>query len=141
MRVLVDNDVVLDFILQRSPFDVEAKEIFIIAGRKEITIFIAAITPINAFYTIRKERDKQTARSSIQGLLKLVEICRTDKQVLEDAFALGFSDYEDAVQCESAVTENLEAIVTRNAKDFQNSPIQVYTPSEFLGVLESKINE
>jgi predicted nucleic acid-binding protein len=139
MRVLVDNDVVLDIILQRAPFDVEAKELFLKAGRTEITIFIAAITPINAFYTIRKERDKQTARTSIQGLLKLVEICRTDKQVSEDAFALGFSDYEDAVQCSSAIAENLDAIVTRNAKDFKNSPIPVYSPSQFLELLkESK---
>ena len=32
MRVLVDNDVVLNFILQRTPFDQEAKEVFIKGG-------------------------------------------------------------------------------------------------------------
>ncbi len=110
MRVQLDNDIVLDFILKRPPFNVEAKEIFDRAGRGEIEIFVSAITPINAFYTTRKEKGKDIAFHAVEGLVKIVEVCRTDKKVLQNPFSLNFTDYEDAVQCASAMAENLDAI-------------------------------
>ena len=137
MRVLLDNDVVLDFILKRPPFNVEAKAVFDAAGRGETTLFISAITPINAFYTTRKLKDKTIAFKAVEDLLKLVEGCRTDKSVLQNAFTLGFSDFEDAVQCASAISENLDAIVTRNVKDYKNSTIRVYSPTEFLQFIQT----
>ena len=135
MRVLLDNDVVLDFILKRPPFNVEAKAVFDYAGRGEITIYISTITPINAFYTTRKEQGKDIAFKAVEGLLKLVEVCRTDKSVLQNAFTLGFSDFEDAVQCASAISENLDAIVTRNTKDYKSSTVEIYSPTEFLQII------
>ncbi|MDQ2746119.1 MAG: PIN domain-containing protein [Acidobacteriota bacterium] len=135
MKILLDNDVVLDFILKRPSLNIKAKQIFDCAGRGEIKIYISAITPINAFYTTRKEKGKDIAFKAVEGLLKLVEICRTDKSILQNAFALNFADYEDAVQHECAVAENLDAIVTRNVKDYKNSSIQIYSPTEFLQVL------
>lgn len=136
MRILVDNDVVLDFILKRPPFNIEAKELFVHSARKEIQIFVCAITPTNSFYTIRKERDILIAQTSVRQLLNIVQVCLVDGKTLKDAFLLGFSDYEDAVQCASAMAENLDAIITRNSRDFKNSPITVYSPVEFLEVLQ-----
>lgn len=135
MRVLLDNDVVLDFLLIRQPFFAEADEIFVRLQNKEFAAYISAITPINAFYTIRKEKGKDISFNSVEGLLKLVEVCRTDKSVLQKSFTLGFSDFEDAVQCASAMAENLDAIVTRNMKDYKNSTVKVYSPTEFLQII------
>ena len=102
---------------------------------KEFEAFISTITPINAFYTTRKEKGKDVAFKAVEGLVKLVEICRTDKAVLQNAFTLGFTDFEDAVQCASAMAENLDAIVTRNVKDYKNATVKIYSPDEFLQVL------
>jgi predicted nucleic acid-binding protein len=137
IQILLDNDVVLDFVLKRAPFNVEAKEIFDCTGRGEIQIYISAITPNNTFYTTRKQIDKATAFKAIEGLLQLVEVCRTDKAVLQKAFTLNFTDFEDAVQCASAMAENLDAIVTRNLKHYKNSPVKVYSPTEFLQFLQT----
>ena len=134
MRVLLDNDVILDFILTRQPFFAEADEIFVRLQNEEFMAYISTITPINAFYTTRKEKGKDVAFKAVEGLLKLVEVCRTDKSVLQNAFTLSFTDFEDAVQCSSALAENLDAIVTRNLKDYKNSTIKVYSPSEFLQI-------
>ena len=137
IQVLLDNDVVLDFILKRPPFNVEAKEIFDCAERGEIEIYISAITANNAFYTTRKQIDKATAFRAVEGLLQIVEVCRTDKAVLQKAFTLNFTDFEDAVQCASALAENLDAIVTRNLKHYKNSSVKVYSPNEFLQFLQT----
>lgn len=135
MRILLDTNVVLDFLLKRNPFDIEAKEIFKRSALGDCEIFVSSITPINCFYTINKEKNRKTAFVSVEGLMNLVEVAETDKKVLINAFKLNFKDYEDAVQHECAVAENLDAIVTRNEKDFKNSTMKIYSPSGFLQVL------
>lgn len=135
MRILLDYDVVLDFLLTRQPFFIEADEIFVRLQNKEFRAYISAITPINAFYATHKEKGKDVAFSAVEDFLKLVEVAKMDKQILQNAFNLNFTDYEDAVQCASAMAENLDAIVTRNSKDYKNSSVKVYSPSEFLQVL------
>lgn len=132
MRVLLDTNVVLDFILERQHFFTEADEIFVRLQDNKFEAFISAITPINVFYTTRKERGKDIAFQAIKELLKLVQIARCDKNIFQYALVSGFNDYEDAVQHECAMAENLDAIVTRNTKDFTNASVQVYSPSEFL---------
>ena len=135
MRVLLDTNVVLDFVLERQSFFAEADKIFIRLKNTEFVAFVSAITPINVFYTTRKEKDKATAFSAIEELLKLVQIAESSNRIYQNALTLNFSDYEDAVQHECAVAENLDAIVTRNVKDYKNSSIQIYSPTEFLRVL------
>ena len=48
----------------------------------------------------------------------------------------GFSglikDFEDAVQASCAKNHLINLIITRNVKDFINSPVKVITPEEFL---------
>ncbi len=137
MRVLLDTNIVLDFVLERTLFYAEADEIFIRLKNNDFEAFVSAITPINVFYTTRKEKDKATAFSAIEELLKLVQIAESNNQIYQNALALNFNDYEDAVQHECAVVENLDAIVTRNTKDFKNSTINVYSPGEFLQFLQT----
>ncbi len=135
MRVLLDTNVVLDFVLARQPFFTEADKIFIRLKSNDFEAFVSAITPINVFYTTRKETDKATAFSAVEELLKLVQIAESSNQIYQNALLLNFNDYEDAVQHECAVAENLDAIITRNTKDFKNSKIKVYLPTEFLQVI------
>lgn len=135
MRVLIDTNVVLDFILKRPAFFAEANEIFVRLQNLDYEGYVSPITPINAFYTTKKEIDRDTAFVSVEELLNVVQVCPTDKATMLAAFSLGFSDYEDAVQCASAMAEGLDGIVTRNTKDYKASSIAVYSPSEFLELL------
>jgi predicted nucleic acid-binding protein len=137
MRILLDNDVVLDFLTARRPFFVEAKQIFQYLDDGKIECFVSAITPINVFYITRKLSGKDVALQAVKDLLNAVEVCETDLKILRKATYSTISDYEDAVQHESAIAENLDAIVTRNTKDFVNATVKVYSPTEFLEVLKN----
>ena len=137
MRILIDTDVCLDFVLERQPFFIEANKIFQTIALNKVTAFVASITIINIYYFGRKEKGRDFALQEIQKLLKLIEICSVNLNTLQHAIFSPVTDYEDAVQCESALSENLDAIVTRNTKDFENSPIQIYSPNEFLQTLSN----
>jgi len=137
MRALIDTDVNLDFILQRQPFFVEAAEIFTRLGNGEFDAYVSAVTPIDVYYFTRKIKAIRGAKQAVQDLLIAVRICAVDDKILQDAHNSPITDYEDAVQHECAVAENLDAIVTRNTKDYKNSSIKVYSPSEFLQLLQT----
>jgi hypothetical protein len=45
-------------------------------------------------------------------------------------------DFEDNLQIACAITDFAQGIVTRNPKDFADSPLRVYTPAEFLAIVQ-----
>ena len=45
------------------------------------------------------------------------------------------SDFEDNLQIACEVEATLDAIVTRNPKDFVRSPVLILTPAELLALL------
>ena len=52
------------------------------------------------------------------------------------AISSEMKDFEDAVMAETAVRSHVDCIVTRNERDFANAIITVYTPKEFIKLLE-----
>ena len=68
----------------------------------------------------------------------MTEIIGTTKIEIIQALKNDFSDFEDSVQFFSALTvENLDAIITRNIKDYKNSTIAVMTPQDFLQLADN----
>ena len=51
---------------------------------------------------------------------------------LEKAAEKKWSDYEDAVQCVSSERVDADYIITRNVRDYRESPVPALTPSEYL---------
>ncbi len=137
MRALIDTNIILDYVLERQPFHADAEEIILHLAKKDFVGYISGITAINVYYTGRKLKGKDYTLKAVRRLLRLVEVCATDKKVLQDAFLLNFSDFEDAVQASCASAENLDAIVTRNTKDYKNSSVKVYSPTEFIQFLQT----
>jgi hypothetical protein len=95
------------------------------------------ITPINIFYVGRKEIGREKTLQAIDDLLIMTKICMTNSDILRAALTSPITDYEDAVQHECAAQENLDAIVTRNTKDYKNATVKVYSPDEFLQILQT----
>lgn len=140
MRVLFDTDVVLDLILDREPFVQVATELFELHEEGRIDIFVAAVTPINVFYITRKNKGLDRAWRAIDELLSSVAVCHLDQAILVKARKTAFKDFEDAVQHTCATASGLDAIVTRNLKDYKNATLPVFSPPDFLKKLrpESK---
>ena len=141
MRVLLDTNVVLDFVLERAPHFEAAAELFDLIAAESFRGFVSGITPINVFYVGRKFVGSEKARERVRDLLIVLEVCPITAAALTSALALPFKDYEDAVQYASAVESRLDAIITRDVGDYQNSILPVFAPIEFLQHLKIKLKE
>ena len=137
MRALLDTDVILDYLLEREPFMHAAGKLLELNAQGIFEGYISGITPINVFYIGRKFMARDKLRKVLNDLLLAARVCPIDHAVLNQAYALPFADYEDAVQCASAMASQLDAIVTRNLGDYKNATLPVFSPTDFLNQLTS----
>ena len=130
MRVLFDTNVVLDLLLDREPFSLDAARCFSRVEAGEIEGWLCGSTVTTLHYLIRKSAGARKARESISLLLSLFEIAPVNKTALEGALKLPFKDFEDAVLHETARLVNADVIVTRNTADFKHSTIPLRLPGK-----------
>ncbi|MCB1235322.1 MAG: PIN domain-containing protein [Verrucomicrobiae bacterium] len=135
MTVVVDTDVVLDALLARTPFEIDAAKLFAASETGKIEGFLCATAITNVHYIARKAVGTKQASRLIGELLAIFQIASVTHSILKSAQALGFADFEDAVLHESAAAINAQAIVTRNVSDFSKATIPVYEPSQLVSFL------
>lgn len=139
MRVLIDTNIVLDFLLQREPFFQDAELLFQTIDVGQVIGYVTATTLTDIFYIARRHtRNPEQARQAVSETLTAMAICPIDRAVLESALNSGLADFEDAVQIFSAVAQGLDAIVTRDVRGFLNSPVPVLSVQDLLQQVEQQ---
>ena len=136
MRVLVDTNVVLDYIAKREPYAEQAYNIVKMCADREIDGCIAAHTILNLFFILRKELSVDERKATIRKLCRVFTVVGVD--ILKIMSALennSFEDFEDCVQHECAVDFGSDYIITRNIPDFAGGNIKAIAPSDFLGIV------
>lgn len=137
MRILIDTNIVLDFLLQREPFFQETERLFQAIEVGRVIGYVTATTLTDIFYIARRHTSSiEQAQQALLETLVAMEICSVDRAVLESALGLGFVDFEDAVQVACALAEGLDAIITRDA-NFEGTSIPVLSTNEVLQQLAS----
>jgi predicted nucleic acid-binding protein len=136
MVLLLDTNVVLDYLINRPPFTGSAKALMQ-KCQEEITGCVAAHSIINIFYILRKQYsfvERKTLLFIVCEILEVVGISKFD--ILAALIDENFDDVEDFLQAECAQIVGADYIITRNIDDFINSPIPAILPDTFLQMLE-----
>ncbi len=129
----LDSDVILDFLLDRNPFNFSADEIFEKGYNKNIQIFFSSLTVANIHYLLRKQYGNDGALNKIAELLSFCQILPVTEKEIFAAMKSGFSDFEDAIQYFTALQNpEIKGIITRNLSDYRKSKISVFSPEIFL---------
>jgi len=135
-KIFMDSDVVIDFFTDRDPHVNPASELFELNEQGIIKIFLSAVSINNIYYIVRRFLGHNKAIQVIESLTEMTEIIGTTKNEILQALKNDFSDYEDSIQYSSALTiQKLDAIITRNIKDYKNSKIAVMTPHSFIQMI------
>lgn len=132
MKVFLDTNIVIDFYDQRGEFYYPAAVIFDLAHKGKIQLYVSAITFVNAFFILRKSYLREELYQSMLELASLCEITEIDKNTIKRCLTFERKDFEDSVQYESAMLNQVDVIVTRNVKDFKDFANNILTPTEFL---------
>ena len=132
MRVLLDTNVLLDSLLQRTPWCAESDELLRRASPGRLDLAVVSLTLANLYFVGRRFVGNERARAEVRRIATAFEILPVKRQTILDADALSGADFEDNIQMAAALTGGIDAIVTRNVSDFSASAVPVWTPGEFL---------
>lgn len=137
MRVLLDTNVLIDVLAKREPFYRDALMVLKYSEMGRITGIITASCVTDIMYILRKYLQAPQLRKSVQSLVSILDVCDVTKEDILQAFALEMADYEDALQAQCASKSDTQYVITRNTKDFINSPINAIEPEKFLEILNN----
>ena len=83
-------------------------------------------------YPLQNGRQITNRHTFLQQILQIIGIAAVSKQEIEQALQLDWVDFEDSVQYAVAYQQNMDGIVTRNPKDYQNAKLKIWQPEQLL---------
>lgn len=132
-RILIDTNVLLDYLLEREPFFEDAKEIVLECVEGKTKGCIAAHSISNMFFILRKDYDAKERREILTSLCSIFDVEGIDKsKLLTGLKNEEFSDFEDCLQMECAKAYGADYIITRNVNDYAKSEIKAILPKDYL---------
>lgn len=135
-RLFLDTNVIIDFLADRKPFSDAAAILFDAAIDKRAQVFISAVSYNNIYYIFNQNLSHSQTLKHLTALKEMSITVSVTDEIIASALASGLKDFEDAIQYYCALTvSKLDAIITRNTKDFRKSSVAVLTPQEAINGL------
>jgi predicted nucleic acid-binding protein len=132
-NILIDTDVLLDFLYERESFCENSAKILNLCDLNKISGWLTPVILSNVYYILRKSYSHNEVVVKLLELLKMLNILSMNKDTVLLALNSEFTDFEDALQNYAAEYNcNINFIITRNIKDYKNSSLEVLTPNDFL---------
>lgn len=138
MKLFLDTNVLIDFILERPQFYNAAAMIVSYAFEKKVSICVSSLSLVTANFICieRCSMPIDVFRRKIDFLRNFMEVCSVDSSDIYHSYDLEWKDFEDGVQYYSAKRTNADYIVTRNKKDFEENDIKAITLNETFNLLK-----
>ena len=97
---------------------------------------ISALSLNNIFYIVKKLTSTAKAYLAVETAASSFKVIEVTAVMVRKTLQERWPDFEDALQLEAAKAVNVDAIVTRNKKHFQQKEVRVLNPEEFVEQVE-----
>ena len=139
MKLFLDTNVLIDFLLERQPFYPASAMIvsYAVEGKIELCVSSLSIVTANFICVERCKMPKSLYRRKMDFLRNYINVCSVTSNNIYNAYDAEWKDFEDAVQSDVAKDCQTDYIVTRNTKDFEGSIVPVVAAEQACGLLET----
>ena len=135
MVLLIDANVILNYLLNREPFFNNSFRLIDDCRNGKVDAYIAFHTVSIIWYALRKMPVSER-RPILLDICELMAVVSASHQkVLQAIMEDDFPDFEDCLQEKCAETVHADYIVTENKKDFSASKIPAVTSAEMIDIL------
>lgn len=132
MRLLIDANILLDVLQNREPYCEKSSLIWKLCETEQDEGYISALTYANLVYVMRKELEPSKIEDVLQKLALVFKCADLTADDLAKVAEMKWDDFEDAVQSVTAERVHADYIITRNVRDFKNSKVMAFMPSEYI---------
>lgn len=132
MVVLIDTNVIIDFLAVREPFYDSSAKVLEKCAVGEADGYIAFHSLPNLWYIFRKVPEEQR-RLWLMRICKILKVASASQEAILKAIEMdNFKDFEDCLQDRCAEEVSANYIITRNTADFKASIVSAIEPDEWL---------
>ncbi len=131
MRLLIDTNILLDVLQKRQGHYMPSYAVWKICEKGFTEGYISSLSFANIVYTMRKQLRYDEIDKLLWNLKNAFYFADLTLYDFEAAANMKWRDFEDAVQTSTASRIHADYIITRNTKDYQDSPIPAVTPEEY----------
>lgn len=124
-RVLIDADLLLERLLNRSRFIEESKVLWKLVSHRQVHGYITEIGLEKICLVSSQLKNKENAEKVISKIRKKFHVCSVDRDLLEKARSFNLIDFESAVEVACAIDMNICEVVTQNHQNFPEVPLSV----------------
>ena len=132
MKVLIDTNIVLDVLCNRQGLMEASRKVMQLCEVGKINGALCTLSLVNISYIARKQLNRDQIKEIVRQMGLIFHVEDLKQQNLQRAVDSDMKDFEDAVQAECARRIKAQYIVTRNIKDFTESPVPAIKPEELL---------
>ena len=135
MNLLLDTNVVIDYLGRKPPFFEDACKVVAAGYFGDARLWVAVQSLKDAFYVLERYVDSLKIQ---QAIVKLCEVVRPIGLTGEEAVRaarLQWPDYEDCLIALAAQKADADYLVTRDAKGFDRSLVPVISPKDWLALM------
>jgi predicted nucleic acid-binding protein len=138
VKLFLDTNVVLDVLAQREPWVHDSAALLSLIEAGGATGFVAPHGLATIHYLLAKWQDRPRANRALTDLMRIVRVAPLDHDAVVQALALGWVDFEDALQVVCAQNAGTNLLITRDSSDFRKSAIPPVSPSEVLALIRAQ---
>ena len=137
MTILLDTNIIMDALQERSPFDAAAKEILLCGQSGKVKCVFTANAMSDIFYLYSKVRSRKEAKVALGFQLNTYSVVSVTQEDCSKALTLPNDDFEDALVEVCAKSVGADYIVSRDS-EFKDvaTEVKVITPDELLEMLK-----
>ena len=140
MKLLIDSNVVLDYLGANQGFSNEAGQIFELAINRKAIELVSASSITDIYYVLRRAfKDRDVALEKLKDIRTVIGILPVTETDIDHAIRRNWRDFEDAVQYSVAESNGVDFIISRDEKGFEEKTIPCYSPNEFLRLISNGI--
>lgn len=132
MKLFLDTNVLIDFILERPTFYLPTAMIisYAVEGKIELAVSSMSVVTANFICVERSKMPEETFRLKLDFLREYMVVTSVDSADVYQSYDARWKDFEDGVQYASAMRWGADYVITRNVKDFEEAHGKIITPDE-----------
>ncbi|MFR5092190.1 MAG: type II toxin-antitoxin system VapC family toxin [Adlercreutzia equolifaciens] len=132
MNLLLDTNVLIDYLGRKEPFFLSAQKVVIAGFFGDARLWVPSQSVVDAFYVLSRYVDSARLQAAILQALTVIEPVDLTGASLERAARLGWDDFEDCLIALAAERVGADYLITRDAKGFARSTVPAVSPDAWL---------
>lgn len=138
MNLLLDTNVLIDYLGRKEPFFPSAQKVVIAGFFGDARLWTPSRSVVDAFYVLSRYVDSARLQAAIRKALTVIEPVDLTGASLGRSVRLGWDDLEDCLIALAAERVGADYLITRDAKGFARSTVPAVSPDAWLNIMREE---